>query len=126
MTVHEPTLSRVRRFFRGRRGITEKHMIGGVCFLLNGSMCCGVNGDGLLVRVGPDAIERVLARRHVRPMAFGGRRLKAFVLVEPAGCRSEAALAAWIERGVAFAAAVPGSTKSAPARGGARARKKSR
>jgi len=28
-------------------------MFGGLCFLVNGNMVCGVNKDGLMVRVGP-------------------------------------------------------------------------
>lgn len=35
-------------------GLEEKKMFGGVGFLVNGNMACGVHKDGLIVRVGPE------------------------------------------------------------------------
>ena len=35
-------------------GITEKKMFGGLCFMLNGHMLCGVHKDGGMARVGKD------------------------------------------------------------------------
>jgi hypothetical protein len=56
-----------------RPEVTEKKMFGGVAFLLDGKMFCGVVKDELMVRVGPDAFEAALAEKHVRPMDFTGR-----------------------------------------------------
>ena len=33
-------------------GVTEKKMFGGLCFMLNGNMLCGVHKDGGMARVG--------------------------------------------------------------------------
>ena len=55
MAYDERLAERVRQFLKGRRGISEKKMFGGVAFLVRGNMCCEVNGDELMVRVGPDA-----------------------------------------------------------------------
>jgi hypothetical protein len=107
MPYDETTVARVRRLLSKRRGVVEKRMIGGLCFMLGGSMCCGVNKDGLMVRVGADDLERTLAKPNVKPMTFGRRRLSGFVVVEPAGYRTEAALSKWIERGIAFATTLP-------------------
>ena len=49
----EDPLQRLRRLLSRRKGIAEKPMIGGICFLADGQMACGVNAKGLLVRVGP-------------------------------------------------------------------------
>lgn len=38
----------------GIGGITENRMFGGLCFLLNGNMLCGVHKDGGMARVGKD------------------------------------------------------------------------
>jgi hypothetical protein len=48
-------------------------------------MCCGVVGDDLMVRVGPDDYDEALAERHARPMDFTGRPLKGMVYVSPSG-----------------------------------------
>lgn len=83
--------------------VVEKKMFGGLCFLVAGSMACGILGDELLARVGPDAYDAALARPHTRMMDFTGRPLRGFVVVAPSGLRTAAALRRWIDAGVAFA-----------------------
>lgn len=101
------TAGRVRLFFSGRDDVVEKKMVGGVSFIINGSMCCGVTGSSLMVRVGADDRERALAEPHVRPMEFAGRPLSGFVCVDPPGFLTNAALAAWIQRGLDFVSRLP-------------------
>jgi len=98
------TVERVRRVLTSRNDVAEKRMVGGLSFVVGGSMCCGVSGSALMVRVGAEARERVLAHPYVRPMVFGGRPLAGFVLIDPEGFETDAALAAWVQRGLDFAA----------------------
>ena len=101
------TAERVRRILSSRSDVAEKRMVGGLSFAVGGSMCCGVTGDALMVRVGAEARDRMLARPNVRPMEFAGRALAGFVLIDPEGFRTDAALAAWVQRGLDFAATLP-------------------
>jgi hypothetical protein len=98
---------RVRRVLSRRRDVTEKRMVGGMSFMVGGSMCCGVSGAALMIRTGPAALEPALARPHVRPMEFGGRRLAGFVLVDPPGYRTDKALKTWIQVGIDFVSTLP-------------------
>ncbi len=82
-------------------------MFGGLCFMVNGSMCCGLDGNDLMVRVGPARHAEALARPHVRPMDITARPLTGFVFVAPAGYRTDAALAKWVKRGVDYALTIP-------------------
>jgi hypothetical protein len=107
MSYDEKTATRVRRVLSGRGHVVEKKMVGGLSFMLNDSMCCGVTRTGLMVRVGPQALEWALAQPHVRPIEFAGRRLAGFACVDPEGYRTDAALASWIQRGVAFVSTLP-------------------
>ena len=75
-------------------------MFGGLSFLLDRRMCCGIIGDDLVVRVTPDQMEAALARRHVRPMDFTGRPMRGFVA--SAGCRTAPALKTWIGESLRF------------------------
>lgn len=75
--------------------------------MVGGSMCCGVTGAALMVRVGTEAREWTLAQPHVRPMEFAGRPLAGFVCVDPGGYRTEGALAAWVQRGIEFVSTLP-------------------
>jgi TfoX/Sxy family transcriptional regulator of competence genes len=114
MGYDEKTAERVRRILAGRARVVEKRMVGGVSFMVKGSMCCGVTSAALMVRVGRGAYHQALARPHVRPMKFAGRPLAGFVCVDPAGYRTDAALARWVQRGIGFVASLP------PKRGGPR------
>ncbi|MEQ3775695.1 MAG: TfoX/Sxy family protein [Alcanivorax sp.] len=51
----------------------EKRMFGGLCFMIAGNMCCGILGDRLMARVGPDAYSTLLAKPGAGEMDFTGR-----------------------------------------------------
>jgi hypothetical protein len=97
----------VREALSDRRDLTEKKMFGGLCFLLGGNMCCGIVGNELMLRVGPDAYEGALARQHAREMDFTGRAMKGMIYVGAEGIESDQDLADWLELGVAFAGSLP-------------------
>ncbi len=62
-----------------RAGITEKKMFGGLCFLLNGNMLCGVHSGGGMARVGKDNEAAALAIDGAQPMSFTGRPMGGMV-----------------------------------------------
>jgi len=103
LAFDEKAAERVRRALGHRRGITEKKMMGALCFMTRGTMCCGVTGAALMVRVGADGFERALSKPHVRPLRIGRRAARGFVLVDPRGYRTAAALATWVEQGLTTA-----------------------
>ena len=77
-------------------------MFGGLAFMVNGHMCCGIVGKDFVLRTGPDQYEEALSQRHARPMDFTGRAMRGFVYVDPKGLRSTHELKAWIQRGLDF------------------------
>jgi hypothetical protein len=81
-------------------------MFGGIAWMVSGNMACGILGDDLIVRLGPDA-EAALAEEHVRPFDFTGKPMKGTVFVEPAATAEPADLAGWVEAGVGFASSLP-------------------
>ncbi len=99
--------------------IAERKMFGGITLMLDGSMACGVIGDDLVVRTGAEGMAEALQQPHTRPMDFTGKPLKGFIYVAPAGLASDAALDAWVARGVAGAR----SAVMRKAAAGARARR---
>lgn len=107
MPYDEKTAERVRRVLNGRCDITEKKMMGGLAFTIGGGMCCYLSRKGyFLLRVTPDVREQTLAMAHVKPTDFAGRRMSGFVVVEPEGFRTEAALTKWVQRGIENALAM--------------------
>jgi len=118
MAYDEETAERVRKLLSGQKDVVAKKMMGSLCFMVNGSMCCAVSGrGGILVRVGPEAQARALAEPHVEPMEMRGRIMTGFVRVAPDGYRTAPALKKWVERGVSFVTTMPaGKTKKAAAK----------
>ena len=102
MAYDEKLADRIRNILGRRKGITEKKMFGGLSFLLNGKMCCGVLKDILVVRVNPKESYMLLKKPHVRPMDFTGHPMKGFLYVSKGGCKTEKRLSAWVERSVDF------------------------
>lgn len=112
MPYDEKTAERVRKLLSNRRDVVEKKLMGGLCFMVKGAMCCAVSGrGGLLVRVGPEAHERMLGEPHVLPMEMRGRTMTGFVRVMPEGYRTDAALRKWVQRGVNFVLTLPAKPK---------------
>ena len=62
MAYDEGLAQRLREALASRPDVSERKMFGGLCFMLGGNMCCGIVRDELMLRVGPDAYEGVLAR----------------------------------------------------------------
>ena len=98
---------RVGALLRRRKNITQKEMFGGVCFLVNGNMCCGVERDKLVVRVGIEPYEQLLQKRYVKPMDFTGRPLRGFIYVMPGGLKRRETLQSWLAWGLRYAGSLP-------------------
>ncbi len=108
---------RVRHLLADRHDVHERKMMGGLCFMVKGGMCCAASGrGGMLVRVAPDAQPKLIREPNVRAMVMGGRKVTTFVRVMPEGYRTHAALKKWMQRGldaVANLKAKPAKRKSA-------------
>jgi catechol 2,3-dioxygenase-like lactoylglutathione lyase family enzyme len=91
MAYDERLAARVRALLASRADVSERKMFGGLTFMVGGNMCCGVNGDELIVRLDPGHEDDALARPHVRPMDFTGRRMRGFITVQQ-----------WHDRGAEF------------------------
>ena len=107
MAYDDGVAQRIRESLDGQEGIVEKEMFGGIAFMLNGNMCCGVVKDSLMVRVGKDDYEAALDLPHARKMDFTGKPLPGFVYVAPEGFEDDKDLDGWVGRCVAFARTLP-------------------
>jgi len=87
--------------------VAEKKMFGGIGFLLNGNLACGVNKDNLIVRIDPEKQELLLKKPHAKPFDLTGKPMKGWLLVEASGVKTEKQLSAWVKEGVEFAATLP-------------------
>ena len=107
MAYDEALADRVREVLAPHRDLSERRMFGGIAFMLAGNMCCGVIGEDLMVRLGPDDGPKALKEDGVRPMDFTGRPMKTAVYVSPDVTADDDRLASWVEAGAAFASSLP-------------------
>lgn len=98
---------RLRVLLQGRKGITEARMFGGVAYLLNGHICCGVRDELLLLNLGEERVARTIGQPHVREIDFTAKTVKGIVGITVEGYRSDEALRAWVSRAVAFVIKLP-------------------
>jgi TfoX/Sxy family transcriptional regulator of competence genes len=106
MAYDERLAARVRALLARRTDVSERKMFGGLTFMVGGNMCCGVNGEELIVRLDAGREDEVLARPHARPMDFTGRRMRGFITVHPDGLTGSH-LDRWVHEAVARAETLP-------------------
>jgi TfoX/Sxy family transcriptional regulator of competence genes len=111
MAYDELLAVRIRAALSDQPGLKEMKMFGGVCFLLNGNMACGVINNDLIVRVGPEKHATALARPQARPFDFSGKPMTGWVYVASPGFATESALREWLQMGLDFAATLPPKRK---------------
>src|SRR5262245_58981202 len=100
MAYNEKLAERIRRQLSARADVVERRMFGGLAFMVKGHMCCGIVGNELMIRVGPEAYEAALKEKHTREMDFTGKPLRGMVYVAAPGFASAKQLGKWIERGL--------------------------
>ena len=107
MAYDEHLEQRIRELLNDVPGMIGKKMFGGIGFMVQGNMACGVHKDNLVVRVGPERYEEALSQPATRVFDITGRPMKGWILVMPDGIQSDAALKRWVEHGVDFALTLP-------------------
>jgi TfoX/Sxy family transcriptional regulator of competence genes len=107
MAYSEQLAERIRDALGGRPGIVERKMFGGVAWMLDGNMACGVIGEDLLVRLAREDAAAALAEEGIGPMQFTGRQMRGFVLVDGGAVAEDGELGRWVDAGADFALSLP-------------------
>lgn len=107
MAYSEELADRIREVIEARPGVVERKMFGGVAWMVNGNMACGVIGEDLMVRLDRDEAEQALAEEHVGTMEFTGRPMRGFVVVQSPGIADAQDLGRWVDAGADYAETLP-------------------
>lgn len=94
-------------FGQKAEGLGREKDVGGVAFMLHGSMCSGVVSDDLLVRVGAERNDESLALPNSRPRDFTGKPMKGFVYVNSKAWSEDAVLKRWVGMGMDCVSSLP-------------------
>jgi TfoX/Sxy family transcriptional regulator of competence genes len=105
--AYDPGLAQTLRDALSDLPVTEKKMFGGLAFLLNGHMVCGVHKGGAMVRVGKDHYAAALALAGVSPMMFTGKPMVAMVDVTDGGVEDDEVRGRLLDMALATVRALP-------------------
>jgi len=112
MAYDEAAAGRIRKLLAGRSDVHEQKLMGGLCFMVRGHMCCAVSGrGGLLIRVGPDAYPSMLGEPHAAAVEMRGRAMTGYVRVAPGGYETASGLKKWVTRATRFVTTLPKKAK---------------
>ncbi|WP_299676021.1 TfoX/Sxy family protein [uncultured Roseobacter sp.] len=105
---------RMRRALAGHAGITEKRMMGGTIFLLNGHMLSGARQEKtgtrrFMFRIGKAQEAEALRNPAVRTLMQGARKMGGYILVAHDDC-PDPALQDWLDRALQHVASLPPKT----------------
>lgn len=104
---HDPHLAeRMRKALKGRRGIAERKMSGGYCWMLRGNMLCGVEVGRYMFRVGKELESEALRCPGASAMDITGKPMRGFVWVR-ADCAEGKALQHWIDLAARYVGTLP-------------------
>ena len=107
MAFDENLADRIRVALARKKGVEERKMFGGLCFLLHGNMLVGVWREFLIARLGPDQGDEALLEPHVRKMDITGKPMKGWIMVQPDGVAGEIAVKEWVKRAIKFVGKLP-------------------
>lgn len=100
---------RISQFFQERNvQFNAKKMMGGLCFMVDEKMCCGIHFDKkrqtdlLMARIGETAYEEAIQKQGCQPMDFTGRPMKGYVFVTPDGFDLDSDLEYWLDLCITF------------------------
>jgi hypothetical protein len=104
MAYNEFLADRIRQnLLQKKVNFRELEMMGGLCFMVNEKMCCGVlfdknrNIDLLMARIGEEAYKEALKKEFCLPMDFSGRPMKGYVFITDEGLDLDTDLNFWIK-----------------------------
>ncbi len=80
----------------------SKKMMGGLCYMVDDKMLCGIIKGNLMARIGEDFYPEALKIDGCLEMDFTKRPMKGYVYVEPEGVDLESQLEFWIQKTLDF------------------------
>ena len=82
MAYDEYLAERIQRILDEKHVVFEtKRMMGGLVFMVDDKMCCGVMKEELMARIDPEEFEKAISLEGSKPLAFSGKTSRGFLLL---------------------------------------------
>jgi len=103
MAYNEKLADRTREIISvDHKNVEEKKMFGGLCFMVNGKMCVGVEQERLMVRLDPERYDEAMEKEGCKPMDFTGKIMKGYVFVDIDSLNTKRKLEYWVQLALEF------------------------
>jgi hypothetical protein len=104
MAYNEHLAERITKYLEDKKlDFRLLKMMGGLCYMVNEKMCCGLLFDKnkeidlLMARIGEEAYDREISKPECYPMDFTGRPMRGYIFVGPEGMDIEEDLEYWLQ-----------------------------
>lgn len=97
----------LRDLLSDHEDVSERKMFGGLCFMLNGNMLCGVHKGGGMFRVGKKNEAAALLVPGVDPLSFTGKKMGGMVDISEETIADDAALKSLLALADTFVGQMP-------------------
>lgn len=103
MAYDEYLEERISQFFDSRNApFIAKKMMGGLCFMVDDKMCCGIVNNQLMARIDPEIYQECLEMEGVNDMNFTGRPMKGYLFIDPDAIDEDEQLDYWLDKCLEF------------------------
>ena len=106
MAHDEALAGRARELLAELTDFDERKMFGGLAFMVNSHMACGIVKDDLMVRVGKDNHDAAISAGAME-MDFTGRPMRGMVIVPADRLRDRSDLEQWVVQAIDDARSEP-------------------
>jgi TfoX/Sxy family transcriptional regulator of competence genes len=107
MAYNEVLAARIESRISAIDGFDAKKMFGGIGYMIHGNMALAVHTHNMIIRVGAEQYEALLAEPVAKKFDITGKVMKGWIMVDVAGLDSDDYLEFWIKKGVDFASSLP-------------------
>ena len=108
MPYDQDLADRIRELMCHHEDLTESRMFGGLAFSLSGHLAIAASGQGgVLVRVDPTAMDRLVASSAATPAIMRGREMSGWLRVGAEDLRTKRQLARWVRVGTERVRSLP-------------------
>jgi hypothetical protein len=107
MVYNEKIDARIHPIMMKWKHIEKRKMFGGVCYLYQGNMFCGVYKDYLILKLGEENAKKALELPFAKPFDITGRPMKGWIMVGIEGIKKDDELYQWLTKAKDFIKTLP-------------------
>lgn len=107
MAYDKGLAQRVEEYLELYDDVYPKNMFGGIAWMVNGNIACGIFEESLISRVGPLEYKTALRQDGIHEFDITGRPMKGWIMADADAVSEDSELKGWIDKGLKFGRSLP-------------------